>query len=96
MHWGHFRPLGFRLTVTRRSSVGWEPSLSGLATTRFRKVISLVVLNIGCALRVLSEIPAYEAKLHVAWRVLEGVMRICTEPPVFDRALADAVKSHSC
>jgi hypothetical protein len=32
--------------------------------------ISLVVLNIGCALRVLSEIPAYEANLHIAWSVL--------------------------
>ena len=27
---------------------------------------------------------------------LEGIMRICTEPSVFDRALADAVKPHSC
>jgi hypothetical protein len=32
--------------------------------------ISLVLLNIGCALRVFSEIPAYEANLHAAWSVL--------------------------
>ena len=29
--------------------------------------ISLVVLNAGCFLRVLCEIPAYEANLHAAW-----------------------------
>ena len=31
---------------------------------------SLMALNIGCLLRVASEIPAYEANLQAAWRVL--------------------------
>jgi uncharacterized protein involved in response to NO len=31
---------------------------------------SLAVLNLGCLLRVASEIPAYEANLSVAWRIL--------------------------
>jgi uncharacterized protein involved in response to NO len=32
--------------------------------------ISLAVLNVGCLLRVASEIPAYEANLRAAWSVL--------------------------
>jgi len=32
--------------------------------------MSLIALNIGCALRVFSEIPAYEANLHAAWQIL--------------------------
>jgi hypothetical protein len=31
---------------------------------------SLAVLNLGCLLRVASEIPAYEANMQVAWRIL--------------------------
>jgi uncharacterized protein involved in response to NO len=31
---------------------------------------SLATLNLGCLLRVASEIPAYEMNLHLAWRVL--------------------------
>ena len=31
---------------------------------------SLALLNLGCALRVGSEIPAYEGYLHQAWSVL--------------------------
>jgi hypothetical protein len=31
---------------------------------------SLAALTIGCALRVASEIPAYEANVRVAWHVL--------------------------
>jgi hypothetical protein len=31
---------------------------------------SLSALTIGCALRVASEIPAYEANVRIAWHVL--------------------------
>ena len=31
---------------------------------------SLTALTIGCALRVASEIPAYEANVEIAWHVL--------------------------
>jgi hypothetical protein len=31
---------------------------------------SLVILNLGCVLRVASEIPAYEADLRAAWSIL--------------------------
>ena len=31
---------------------------------------SLAALNIGCVLRVASEIPAYEANARIAWHVL--------------------------
>jgi uncharacterized protein involved in response to NO len=31
---------------------------------------SLAFLNLGCLLRVASEIPAYEANLHAAWILL--------------------------
>ena len=31
---------------------------------------SLAVLNFGCLLRVASEIPAYEANLPAAWKIL--------------------------
>jgi len=31
---------------------------------------SLAALNIGCALRVASEIPAYEANVRIAWHML--------------------------
>jgi hypothetical protein len=33
-------------------------------------LVSLAALNIGCALRVAAEIPAYEANVGVAWHVL--------------------------
>jgi hypothetical protein len=32
--------------------------------------LSLATLNLGCLLRVASEIPAYEANLRAAWMVL--------------------------
>jgi hypothetical protein len=32
--------------------------------------LSLAALNLGCLLRVASEIPAYEANLRAAWMVL--------------------------
>jgi len=31
---------------------------------------SLTILNLGCLLRVASEVPAYEANLRVAWKIL--------------------------
>jgi hypothetical protein len=31
---------------------------------------SLAILNLGCFLRVASEVPAYEANLRVAWQIL--------------------------
>ena len=31
---------------------------------------SLAILNLGCLLRVASEIPAYEANLRAAWTIL--------------------------
>jgi predicted trehalose synthase len=31
---------------------------------------SLALLNLGCLLRVASEIPAYEANLRAAWTIL--------------------------
>lgn len=31
---------------------------------------SLAILNLGCLLRVASEVPAYEGNLQAAWRIL--------------------------
>jgi uncharacterized protein involved in response to NO len=31
---------------------------------------SVVILNLGCLLRVASEVPAYEANLRIAWQIL--------------------------
>jgi hypothetical protein len=73
--WGasrHALTVGFLATMVFGIGQRVLPAFCGMRLLFSKRLmgISLVVLNIGCALRVLSEIPAYEANLHVAWRVL--------------------------
>jgi hypothetical protein len=73
--WGasrHALTVGFLSTMVFGIGQRVLPAFCGmrlLFSTRLMG-ISLVALNIGCALRVLSEIPAYEANLRAAWTLL--------------------------
>jgi NAD-dependent dihydropyrimidine dehydrogenase PreA subunit len=73
--WGasrHALTVGFLATMVFAIGQRVLPAFCGmrLLFSKHLMGISLVALNIGCALRVLSEIPAYEANLHFAWSVL--------------------------
>jgi hypothetical protein len=73
--WGgsrHALTVGFLATMVFGIGQRVLPAFCGMRVLFSKRLmgISLVVLNIGCALRVFSEIPAYEANLHAAWRVL--------------------------
>lgn len=73
--WGasrHALTVGFLATMVFGIGQRVLPAFCGMRLLFSKRLmgISLIVLNIGCALRVFSEIPAYEANLHVAWSVL--------------------------
>ncbi len=73
--WGasrHALTVGFLATMVFGIGQRVLPAFCGMRLLFSKRLmgISLGVLNIGCALRVLSEIPAYEANLHVAWLAL--------------------------
>jgi hypothetical protein len=73
--WGasrHALTVGFLATMVFGIGQRVLPAFCGMRLLFSKRLmgISLVLLNIGCALRVFSEIPAYEANLHAAWSVL--------------------------
>jgi uncharacterized protein involved in response to NO len=73
--WGasrHALTVGFLATMVFAIGQRVLPAFSGMRLLYSRKLMfaSLAVLNLGCLLRVASEIPAYEANLSVAWRIL--------------------------
>jgi hypothetical protein len=73
--WGasrHALTVGFLATMVFSIGQRVLPAFCGMRLLYSKRLmgISLVVLNTGCALRVLSEIPAYEANLHFAWAIL--------------------------
>jgi uncharacterized protein involved in response to NO len=73
--WGasrHALTVGFLATMVFAIGQRVLPAFSGMRLLYSRKLMfaSLAFLNLGCLLRVASEIPAYEANLHAAWRIL--------------------------
>ena len=73
--WGasrHALTVGFLATMVFSIGQRVLPAFCGMRLLYSKRLmgISLVMLNMGCALRVLSEIPAYEANLHFAWAIL--------------------------
>jgi hypothetical protein len=73
--WGasrHALTVGFLATMVFSIGQRVLPAFCGMRLLFSKRLmgISLVLLNTGCALRVLSEVPAYEANLRLAWSVL--------------------------
>jgi len=73
--WGasrHALTVGFLATMVFAIGQRVLPAFCGARVLFSRNLMfaSLVFLNIGCALRVGSEIPAYEGYWHPAWSVL--------------------------
>lgn len=73
--WGasrHALTVGFLATMVFGIGQRVLPAFCGMRLLFSKRLmgISLIVLNMGCVLRVFSEIPAYEANLHFAWSVL--------------------------
>jgi|SRR5579871_255011 len=72
--WGasrHALTVGFLATMVFGIGQRALPAFCGMRLLSKRLMgASLVLLNAGCALRVLSEIPAYEANLPAAWLAL--------------------------
>jgi hypothetical protein len=73
--WGasrHALTVGFLSTMVFGIGQRVLPAFCGMRLLFSPRLmgISLVALNAGCALRVLSEIPAYEANLRAAWTLL--------------------------
>lgn len=73
--WGasrHALTVGFLATMVFAIGQRVLPAFCGMRVLYSPRLMtaSLVLLNLGCALRVFSEIPAYEANLAAAWRVL--------------------------
>lgn len=73
--WGasrHALTVGFLATMVFAIGQRILPAFCGARVLFSRNMMfaSLLLLNLGCALRVASEIPAYEGYLHQAWSVL--------------------------
>jgi hypothetical protein len=73
--WGasrHSLTVGFLATMVFAIGQRILPAFCGMRLLYSKKLMlaSLAVLNLGCLLRVASEIPAYEGNLQVAWKVL--------------------------
>lgn len=73
--WGasrHALTVGFLATMVFAIGPRVLPAFCGMRLLFSKRLmgISLAALNIGCMLRVVSEIPAYESNLHFAWAVL--------------------------
>jgi len=73
--WGasrHALTVGFLATMVFSIGQRVLPAFCGMRLLYSTKLMfaSLAVLNLGCFLRVASEIPAYEANLQAAWRIL--------------------------
>jgi uncharacterized protein involved in response to NO len=73
--WGasrHALTVGFLATMVFAIGQRVLPAFSGMRLLYSTKLMfaGLAVLNLGCLLRVASEVPAYEANLPAAWRIL--------------------------
>jgi len=73
--WGasrHALTVGFLSTMVFAIGQRVLPAFCGMRLLYSKRLMwaSLTVLNLGCLLRVASEIPAYEANLQAAWRIL--------------------------
>jgi hypothetical protein len=73
--WGasrHALTVGFLATMVFGIGQSVLPAFCGMRLLFSKRLmgLSLILINLGCALRVLSEIPAYEANLLVAWSLL--------------------------
>lgn len=73
--WGasrHALTVGFLATMVFAIGQRVLPAFCGMRVLFSKKLMfaSLAILNVGCVLRVGSEIPAYEANLPAAWSVL--------------------------
>jgi len=73
--WGasrHSLTVGFLATMVFAIGQRVLPAFCGMRVLYSKKLMfaSLAILNLGCLLRVASEIPAYEGNLQAAWRVL--------------------------
>ena len=73
--WGasrHALTVGFLATMVFGIGQRVLPAFCGMRILFSKRLMgmSLLVLNAGCALRVLSEIPAYEANIGAAWALL--------------------------
>jgi hypothetical protein len=73
--WGasrHALTVGFLATMVFAIGQRVLPAFCGMRLLFSKRLmgLSLIALNVGCALRVASEIPAYEANLHFAWTLL--------------------------
>jgi hypothetical protein len=75
--WGasrHALTVGFLAGMIFAIAPRILPAFSGgrELCSRTLMLLSAVLLNLGCLLRVASEIPAYEGYLRFAWRILPG------------------------
>jgi uncharacterized protein involved in response to NO len=73
--WGasrHALTVGFLATMVFAIGERVLPAFTGMRLLYSTKLMfaSLAILNLGCLLRVASEVPAYEADLPAAWRIL--------------------------
>jgi hypothetical protein len=73
--WGasrHALTVGFLATMVFAIGQRILPAFCGMRLLYSKGLMwaSLAVLNLGCLLRVASEVPAYEANLRAAWRIL--------------------------
>jgi uncharacterized protein involved in response to NO len=73
--WGasrHSLTVGFLATMVFAIGQRVLPAFCGMRLLYSKKLMfaSLAILNLGCLLRVASEVPAYEGNLQVAWRIL--------------------------
>jgi uncharacterized protein involved in response to NO len=73
--WGasrHALTVGFLSTMVFAIGQRVLPAFCGMRVLFSKGLMwaSLTILNLGCLLRVASEIPAYEANLRAAWRIL--------------------------
>jgi len=73
--WGasrHALTVGFLSTMVFAIGQRVLPAFCGMRILFSKRLMgaSLAILNLGCLLRVASEVPAYEANLRAAWRIL--------------------------
>jgi hypothetical protein len=73
--WGasrHALTVGFLSTMVFAIGQRVLPAFCGMRLLYSKRLMwcSLAILNLGCLLRVASEVPAYEANLRAAWQIL--------------------------
>jgi hypothetical protein len=73
--WGasrHALTVGFLSTMVFAIGQRVLPAFCGMRLLYNKRLMraSLAILNLGCLLRVASEVPAYEANIRAAWQIL--------------------------